>query len=242
MLAVPRGNGYDMRRLCGVTPVRALAYILRRYMNFEMCECERCHETFPRTDKHFSKDKRHGTYRRVCKKCEAALKRENRVNNKLLHGQPKPWTFLYNTKLRSQLYHDHVSVCCLDPYTLMAIMSLQGHSDCITRIHFRLPEPEEMIAFKSWKDWIKSLSRDDQANTPVLVRIVGDIHGEWVRGNVVFVSAPFGDMIEQFGGLRECKDACSRLLGADLRIAQPHSIDEEVIRVKTELDKQNKIV
>lgn len=113
-------------------------------------------------------------------------------------------------------------------------MQLQYNTDPITQQPFRLPEPEELAIFRSWDTWVDSLSPNDKTRTPLLIRVVGDSIGKWVGGNVVFVSAPYGTIIEQLGGLGEARTTFRMLAEADIRIMQSQQIDEEEIRVRQE--------
>ena len=210
---------------------------LRRCMNFDIVKCAgQCNRMLPRTAKHFRKDKHNGTYRNTCRACEALEKRCKRADRKATHGV-KPWTLLYATKLQGQLYYSTESVTCLPPYTLLAIMQLQHSTDPVTQQPFRLPEPEELDVFKSWDNWMESLSPDDKARTPLLIRVVGGKVGRWVSGNVVFVSAPFGNIIEEFGGLSDARTLFRMLAEANIRVMQSQQIDEEEIRVRADLAK-----
>ena len=211
-------------------------------MNFEIVTCEGpCGRELPRTSKHFRLDNRNGTYRRICKQCEALLKQQARTDTLLRRGHTKIWPMLYTTQLRSQLFPTRSSVHALPVHTLLAIMRLQRTSDYITQVPFRMPEAEELEHFSCWDDWLKSLAFEDQARTPLLVRIVGGRQGKWVRGNVVFVNMPCGEVIERFGGLFNARDLCRLLADADIPAAQASMIDEEVIRLTDELYRSKKV-
>lgn len=211
-------------------------------MNFDLFRCEgACGLELPRTVAYFRKDKKRGTYRRICIKCEALERQQHRADKAVRFGKTKPWTALYSTKLQGQLFHT-CSVACLPMYTLLAIMRLQHNSDYITQVPFRLPEPGEVLIYTSWDKWLDSLSKSDQEITPLLIRIIGGKQGKWVRGNVVFVTKPHGELISQLGGLQAARDVCRLLTDANIYAAQARQIDEEEIRLKAELVSQNEAI